>query len=77
MAKKSSDEITNLVYEYRVLKRLTQQDLAKAVGVSRQTIQVMEKNKYTPSLLFAFKLAEFFEADINEIFKYKNGGYDD
>ncbi|RWZ58681.1 transcriptional regulator [Halobacillus fulvus] len=77
MAKKTNDEITNSVYEYRVLKRMTQQDLAKAVGVSRQTIIVMEKNKYTPSLLLAFKIAEFFDADIHDIFKYKPGGQDD
>ena len=73
MAEITADHIYNQVYEYRVLKRLSQQQLAEAVGVSKQTIYVMEKNRYSPSLLLAFRLAQFFEVDINKIFSYKKG----
>lgn len=65
------DTVKNKVYEFRVLKRMTQQDLADAIGISKQTIFVMEKNNYSPSLVLAFRIANFFEVDINEIFSYK------
>lgn len=64
------DSIVNKVYEYRVLKRMSQKELADAVGVSKQTIFVMEKNNYSPSLVLAFRIANYFEVDINEIFSY-------
>ncbi|MEH7010008.1 helix-turn-helix transcriptional regulator [Neobacillus niacini] len=64
------DSIVNKVYEFRVLKRMSQKDLAEAVGVSKQTIFVMEKNNYSPSLVLAYRIANFFEVDINEIFSY-------
>lgn len=62
--------IINKVYEHRVLQRLSQQELADAVGVSRQTIFAMEKGNYVPSLTLGFKIARFFKVDINEIFAY-------
>lgn len=64
------DSIVNTVYEHRVLKRLSQKELADAVGVSKQTIFVMEKNNYSPSLVLACRIANFFEVDINEVFTY-------
>lgn len=67
------DSISNKVYEYRVLAKLTQAELAKAVGVSKQTIFVMEKGNYVPSLLLAFRIADFFKVNINEIFTYVKG----
>ncbi|HGH1673582.1 helix-turn-helix transcriptional regulator [Bacillus sp. FSL K6-0273] len=70
MKEKHEDSITNKVYEYRVLKRMSQKDLADAVGVSKQTIFVMEKNNYSPSLVLAYRIANYFEVDINEIFSY-------
>ena len=69
-----SDSIVNKVYEFRVLKKMSQSDLAKAVGVSKQTIFVMEKNNYSPSLLLAYRIANFFEVSIEEIFTYEKGG---
>ena len=71
LKKEFDDYIENKVYEYRVLKRLSQKDLADAVGVSKQTIFVMEKNNYFPSLLLAFRIASFFQVNVNEIFLYK------
>ncbi|MEH6942137.1 helix-turn-helix transcriptional regulator [Bacillus sp. JJ722] len=70
MKEKFGDSVENKVYEYRVLKRMSQKDLADAVGVSKQTIFVMEKNNYSPSLVLAFRIANYFEVDINKIFSY-------
>jgi len=67
---KFGDSVMNKVYEHRVLRRMSQQELADAVGVSKQTIFVMEKNNYSPSLVLAFRIANFFEVDLNEIFSY-------
>lgn len=47
---------------------MTQQALAEAIGVSRQTVVAMEKGKYSPSLELAFRLSEIFEVAIEEIF---------
>lgn len=73
MKKEAEDTIKNSVYEHRVLKRMTQQELAEAVGVSKQTIFVMEKNNYSPSLLLAYRIADFFKVDVNDIFAYTKG----
>lgn len=47
----------------------TQADLAKALDVSRQTVNAIEKGKYDPSLPLAFKIARTFEKSIEEIFQ--------
>lgn len=73
MKKDFGDSIDNKVYEFRVLAKLSQQELAKKVGVSKQTIFVMEKGNYLPSMLLAFRLAKIFDVDINDLFKYKEG----
>ena len=49
---------------------MTQQQLADAVGVSRQTVVAIEKGKYSPSLELAFRLAEVFDTPIQEVFSY-------
>ena len=58
----------NTLRVLRAVKALTQEDLAKALGVSRQTINAIEKGKYNPSLDLAFKMAAYFETTIEEIF---------
>lgn len=70
MKEKYGDSVLNKVYEHRVLRRMSQKDLADAVGVSKQTIFVMEKNNYSPSLVLAYRIANYFEVDIKEIFSY-------
>ena len=50
---------------------VTQEDLAKAVGVSRQTIIAIEKGNYIPSLLLGIKIARYFETTVEEVFAYK------
>jgi putative transcriptional regulator len=54
------------------MKDVTQEELAKAVGVTRQTIIAIEKGDYNPSLELAFKIARYFGAGIEDIFTYKD-----
>ncbi|AMA71438.1 MULTISPECIES: helix-turn-helix transcriptional regulator [Aneurinibacillus] len=61
----------NRIAVCRAEKGWTQQELAKRVGVSRQTIASIEKNKYNPSLILAFKIALSFEKSLTEIFGYQ------
>ncbi|KST98364.1 helix-turn-helix transcriptional regulator [Lactococcus lactis] len=74
MKKDFGDSINNKVYEFRVLARLSQKELADKIGVSKQTIFVMEKGKYILTLLLAFRIATFFKVDITDIFSYDLGG---
>ncbi|ELY54760.1 helix-turn-helix transcriptional regulator [Natronolimnohabitans innermongolicus] len=55
---------------YRAKHDLTQEELAKEVGVTRQTINAIEAERYDPSLELAFKLASYFECSIEDIFRY-------
>ena len=55
---------------YRAMQNITQEDLAKAIGVTRQTVIAMEKGKYNPSLELAFKIARYFKVSIENIFIY-------
>lgn len=73
MKKDFGDSIDNKVYEHRVLARMSQQELAEKVGVSKQTIFVMEKGNYVPTLLLAYRIADFFNVEVNEIFTYVKG----
>ena len=58
----------NAVRELRLGLALSQAELAEEVGVSRQTINAIETERYTPSLPLAFALAEFFGKTIEEVF---------
>lgn len=58
----------NDVRELRAARGLSQAELAKAAGVSRQTINAIETERYTPSLPLAFVLARFFGKTIEEVF---------
>ncbi|AJC72212.1 MAG: helix-turn-helix transcriptional regulator [Thermococcus sp.] len=61
----------NRLRELREAKGLTQEELAKALGVTRQTIIAIEKGKYDPSLRLAFKIARFFNVKIEDVFIYE------
>jgi putative transcriptional regulator len=63
--------IHNKIRELREIKQITQEDLAKSVGVSRQTIIAIEKGNYEPSLGLAIKLARCFKVSIEELFQQK------
>lgn len=68
--KKGNDCVTNKVYECRVLDRLSQGELAELVGVSRQTIFLIEKGDGNPSLLLACRIAAYFGKEVEDIFFY-------
>ncbi|NJE76258.1 helix-turn-helix transcriptional regulator [Thermococcus sp. ES12] len=63
----------NRLRELREELGITQEELARALGVTRQTIIAIEKGKYDPSLKLAFKIARFFNTTIEEIFIYEEG----
>lgn len=67
-ARGGTNVITNRVKELRAKHNITQGDLAKRIGVTRQTIVSMEKGSYTPSLLLAMNIAEVFQEPIEQIF---------
>ena len=58
----------NTIRVERATKDITQQDLAIAVGVSRQTINSIESNRYVPSTILALKIARYFEKSVETIF---------
>lgn len=60
--------MTNNLKVLRAIKNISQEELAKQIQVSRQTINAMEKGKYVPSTVLAFKLARYFENRVEEIF---------
>lgn len=61
----------NRLEELRKQRGITQEDLAAALEVSRQTIGSLENGRYNPSILLAFKIARFFDMSIEEIFIYE------
>ncbi len=63
--------IHNNIREMRTKKNVTQEQLAEAVGVSRQTIVAIEKGNYIPSLLLAINLASFFDVAVEKLFSVK------
>lgn len=65
--------ISNRLRELRARYRITQEGLARMVGVTRQTIIAIENGKYLPSLRLAFKLAKAFNVGIEDIFSYRDG----
>ena len=65
------EHIINRVLELRRELNVTQEDVAKAVKVSRQTIIAIEKGNYVPSLLLSMKIAKYFKKQIDGLFTYK------
>ena len=65
---KSSQSVNNAVQKFRKSNSMTQEDLARVTGVTRQTIISIEKGKYTPSLPLALLIAKTFNAKVEDIF---------
>jgi putative transcriptional regulator len=61
-------EIINRLHVFRAEHRITQEQLAKEIGVTRATIVAIEKGGYNPSLELAFRIARYFRTDIQAIF---------
>lgn len=58
------------IQELRKQHKLSQEELAMAVGVTRQTITSLEREKYTASLVLAYKIAKYFDLTIEEVFDF-------
>lgn len=63
--------VKNKVNDFRSKMDVTQEQLASAVGVTRQTIIAIERGNYTPSVLLALKIAKYFNKKVEEIFFYE------
>ena len=63
----------NTIKVQRAIKEITQEELARQVSVSRQTINAMESNKYVPSTVLAIKIARVFNKQVEELFILEEG----
>lgn len=61
---------------HRAIGNLTQEELAKKVGVSRQTINAMEANKYVPSAVLAMKIAVIFNENVENVFSLDSADWE-
>ena len=61
----------NRIEEIRNEKGIRQEDFAKLMGVSRQTISSLENGRYNPSILLAYKIAKYFGMSIEEVFIFE------
>jgi putative transcriptional regulator len=64
----------NTIRILRAERRWSQADLAERLGVSRQTVNAIENERYDPSLPLAFRISDLFEVPIREIFLHEEGG---
>ena len=64
--------MTNRIKIERAVKEITQAQLAEMVGATRQTINAIEKNKYNPSALLAYKISRAFDKTIEEVFDFSD-----
>ena len=67
--------MTNNIRVERAIKRITQQQLAELVQVSRQTINAIEQGKYVPSTVLALKIAKVFEKSLDDIFQLEESDW--
>ena len=64
------DGMKSKISELRKVRKISQEELALAVGVTRQTITSIENEKYTASLILAYKIAKYFQRTIEEVFDF-------
>ncbi len=64
--------MTNQLRVQRAIINMTQNELAIKIGVSRQTINAIESNRYVPSTILALKIAKYFKKQVEEIFSLEN-----
>ena len=64
--------VENKVFELRKAQAITQEEFAKEIGVTRQTVIAIEKGMYFPSLLLGLKIAKYFKMKVEDIFNLKN-----
>ena len=61
----------NRIEEIRSQRGIRQEDFAKAMGVSRQTISSLENGRYNPSILLAYKITKYFDMTIEDVFLFE------
>ena len=61
----------NRIEEVRTARGIRQEDFAKAMGVSRQTISSLENGRYNPSIMLAYKIAKYFDMTIEDVFLFE------
>jgi len=66
--------LRNTLRELRAQRNMTQQELADAIGVTRQTVIAIELDKYSPSLESAFRIAQVFGVPLEQVFQYVGRG---
>lgn len=64
-----SQELNNKIKIHRVIKNISQEELAIAIGVTRKTINTIETEKYIPSTVIALKIARYFQTTVEDIFE--------
>jgi putative transcriptional regulator len=62
-------ELDNNIAKLRSKLKLSQQELADAIGVSRKTVSTVETGRFTPSVVIALKMAKFFEVPVEKVFE--------
>lgn len=71
MAIKDKYKFDSKIHVFRATKRMSQQELADLVGLSRQTIIQLERNRYNPSMLLAYSIAQVFDVTIEDLFDFR------
>ena len=69
LREKEKDMLKNRLKELRARDGLNQTDLAKLAGVSRQTISLLERDEYTPSIIIALKISQIFNETVESVFR--------
>jgi len=69
--------LINKLKHYRSIKGINQQELGSLVGVSRQTISLIERGDYNPSITLCLKIAKLFEVSVEDIFEYEEDENDE
>lgn len=67
---KNKYQFESKIHVYRATKRMTQQELADLVVVSRQTIMQLERNRYNPSMMLAYSISKIFDVTIEDLFDF-------
>ncbi|MFZ8199169.1 helix-turn-helix transcriptional regulator [Alteromonas portus] len=66
-----NEDLDNHIHKLRLQHKISQQELADAIGVSRKTISTVETGRFTPSVVIALKIAEYFAVPVEQVFALK------
>ena len=66
-----NEDLDNHIHKLRLQHKISQQELADVIGVSRKTISTVETGRFTPSVVIALKIAEYFAIPVEQVFALK------